>query len=88
MYRTVEDPFRVIGFLALAGDIAPAEFLVLVGTGDDAESTCHPLRVSWSVGRVSPGASPVSSLVRYPRAAFWARMGRVSLSEGATVAGR
>jgi hypothetical protein len=75
VYRTAEDPCRTIAFFALAPDVIPSECLDVTG---ETPLTVYPLRVRWTVGRLTPGAPPVSSLVRYPRAAFWARLGLVS----------
>lgn len=81
IYRTAEDPSRVIAFLALASGVAPANYLELVG---HERLTLYPLRVSWTIGRLAPGTVSSCPPVRYPRAAFWARLGQVSLSETAT----
>jgi hypothetical protein len=69
----------MMAFFALAADITPAD--CFAPAARQPELTFYPLRVSWTVGRLTPGASLVSSLVRYPRAAFWARLGLVSPSE-------
>jgi len=74
VYRTIADPSRMIGFLALVPDITPRDVLVSLGADDDAEWACHRLQVCWSVGRLPPGGSSLSSRVPYPRATFWARM--------------
>lgn len=84
VYRTVEDPSRMMAFFALAADVTPADYFAAAARRP--ELTFYPLRVSWTVGRLTPGASSVSSLVRYPRAAFWARLGLVSPSETTAIA--
>lgn len=76
VYRMAEDPLQMIGFLALAPEVAPGAYLEPAGERCDADLTLYPLRVNWTIGRLAPGAMP--SVVRYPRAAFWARLGPVA----------
>jgi hypothetical protein len=78
VYRRAEDPSRTIAFLALAPEAAPGDYLELAGRRSDTELMLYPLRVSWTLGRLTSGTSPSPPLVRYPRAAFWARLGLVS----------
>ncbi len=82
VYRVADEPARTVAFLALDPDIAAEDYLrredaTLASPGDDAELACYPLTVAWTVGRLMPSATafPVG---RYPAAAFWARLGRVS----------
>ena len=84
VYRTTEGQSRMIAFVALAPDVAPGDYLKLASGRGNAEFTLYPLRVSWTIGRLTPG-TPSSSLVRYPRAAFWARLGPVSPLQTAVV---
>ncbi len=86
VYRTVQVPSRMIAFFAFAPDVRPGDHLDFAGEGHEAQLTFYPLRVDWTVGRLTPGASAVSSLVRYPRAAFWARPALVSPLQAAAVA--
>jgi len=84
VYRTLEDPSRMMAFFALAAGVTPASYFARAAPRP--KLTFYPLRVSWTVGRLTPGAPSVSSLVRYPRAAFWARLGLLSPSETTAVA--
>jgi hypothetical protein len=77
IYRMAEDPSRKIGFLALVPEVAPGDYLPLAGRPDTA-LTLYPLRVRWTIGRLMPGTTPSPPLVRYPLAAFWARLGIVA----------
>ncbi len=81
VYRTVGAPSRMITFFALAPEVTPGEQVEFAGEGCEPQLRFYPLRVSWTVGRVTPGTPSVVPLVRYPRAAFWARLGLVSPSE-------
>ena len=78
VYRTVEVPSRIIAFLGLEPDMRPADHLEFTGEDHKAPLTFYLLRISWTVGRLQSGAPSASSLVRYPRGAFWARLGLVS----------
>ncbi len=76
VYRAAGPPPRVIAFFALPPDATLRGYWrEVAGDGLDERVAVHPLRVSWTVGRLAPGAPRVASLVRYPRAAFWARLG-------------
>jgi len=86
VYRTADDPSRMMAFFALAPDVAPGDYFKAGGEADRPQLAFYPLRVSWTVGRLAPGTPSVSPLVRYPRAAFWARLGAVSPSETTTLA--
>lgn len=79
IYRTSEHPCRTIAFLALAAGVAPDKYLESAKGRSKPDLTFYPLRVSWTIGRLTVGAD--SSRVRYPRTAFWARLGPVSPSE-------
>jgi len=68
LYRTVTDPARMIGFLALAHDAAPRDVLAPLRARDDGGWTYHPLHLCWSLGRLQPGGLLVSSRVLCPRA--------------------
>jgi len=79
LYRTIDEPIAIIGFLALTPGITPAEYFKAqppltpnADSVDRAIAWC-PLSVIWSVGRLSTGASTSMSPDRYPRTAFWAR---------------
>ena len=79
LYRAIDEPMAIIGFLALTPDHTPAEYFKAhspltpnADTVDRAVAWC-PLSVIWSVGRLSAGASTSMSPDRYPRTAFWAR---------------
>lgn len=85
VYRTVEVPSRLIAFLALTPDVAPDDYFKSAGEPHRPQVAFYPLRVSWTIGRLAPGARSVASPVRYPRAAFWARLGLVSPSETTAV---
>jgi hypothetical protein len=85
VYRTLEDPSRLIAFFALAPDVAPDDYFKSAGEPEKPKVAFYPLRVSWTIGRLMPGTPSVASLVRYPRAAFWARLGLVSPSEATAV---
>jgi hypothetical protein len=79
LYRSVDEPSAIVGFLALTPGVTPNEYFktqpaaIATGVEDvDHEAAWRPLSVIWSVGRLSAivnGSSPV----RYPRTAFWAR---------------
>lgn len=86
VYRTLEVPSRMIAFFAFGQDVRPCDHVDFAGTGHEARLTFFPLRVDWTAGRLTPGTSAVSLLVRYPRAAFWARPGLVSPLQAAAVA--
>lgn len=80
-YRVVEEPTRTIAFFALAPGVTPGDYLVESrpdrsppAQAGEMDLVYYPLTVNWTVGRLIPGRSPVASLVRYPRAAFWARL--------------
>jgi hypothetical protein len=79
LYRAIDEPIAIIGFLALTPGITPAEYLKaqppLTPNADPADRAIAwcPLSVIWSVGRLSAGASTSMSPDRYPRTAFWAR---------------
>ncbi len=79
LYRSIDEPIAIIGFLALTPGITPAEYFTaqspLTANADpvDREVAWCPLSVIWSVGRLSAGASPSIPPDRYPRTAFWAR---------------
>jgi hypothetical protein len=79
LYRAIDEPIAIIGFLALTPGITPAEYFKaqppLTPNADpvDRAFAWCPLSVIWSVGRLSAGASPSMSPDRYPRTAFWAR---------------
>lgn len=79
LYRAVDEPTMIIGFLALTLSVMPAEyFKEELPFAADADAVGRavawsPLSVSWSVGRFSVGASSLISPSRYPRTAFWAR---------------
>ena len=91
LYRAVDEPTTIIGFLALTPSVTPAEyfkaqppFTTDADAIERAVAWC-PLSVSWSVGRLSAGASTSISPDRYPRTAFWARSAsRVALPGAAT----
>jgi hypothetical protein len=78
LYRNMEDPSRMIAFFALARDLAPEDYFKSRREPQAPQLAFYPLRVSWTVGRLMPGAPSPASLVRYPRAAFWARSGVIS----------
>lgn len=80
-YRTLEEPSRMIAFFALARDLAPDDYFKLEWEAHEPQLMFYPLRVSWTVGRLMSGTPSVPSLVRYPRAAFWSRLGLVLPSE-------
>lgn len=79
LYRAIDEPNAIIGFLALTPGITPAEYFKaqrpLTPDADpvDRAIAWSPLSVIWSVGRLSAGASTSISSDRYPRTAFWAR---------------
>jgi len=79
LYRAIDEPIAIIGFLALTPDITPAEYFKaqppLTPNADpvDRAIAWFPLSVIWSAGRLSAGASTSMSPDRYPRTAFWAR---------------
>ena len=79
LYRAIDEPIAIIGFLALTPGITPAEYFKaqppLTPNADpvDRAMAWFPLSVIWSVGRLSAGASTSMSPDRYPRTAFWAR---------------
>jgi hypothetical protein len=78
VYRMVEDPSRLIGFLALASPVTPGDCLPLATWREDTDLSLYPLRVSWTIGRLASETTSSPPVVRYPRAAFWARLGPVS----------
>ena len=79
LYRAIDEPIAIIGFLALSTGITPVEYFAahppLTPNADPVERAVawSPLSVIWSVGRLSAGASTSISPDRYPRTAFWAR---------------
>ncbi len=79
LYRAVDEPTTIVGFLALTPGAVPAEyFKAQPPFTTDADAVVRtvawcPLSLSWSVGRLSAGASTSISPDRYPRTAFWAR---------------
>jgi hypothetical protein len=75
IYRTAEDPSRMLAFLALTSGVSPGAYLELGSERDDRTMTVYPLRVSSTIGRLTPGTRAGSAFSRYPRAAFWARLG-------------
>src|SRR6266511_691745 len=85
IYRTAEDPSRMLAFLALTSGVSPGAYLELGGQRDDRALTIYPLRVSSTIGRLTPGMRAGSAFSRYPRAAFWARLG-ASTPDAASVA--
>jgi len=83
IYRTAEDPSRMLAFLALASGVSPGAYVELGGERSQRTLRVYPLRVSSMIGRLIPGTRSCSSFSRYPRAAFWARLG-ASPSEAAS----
>jgi hypothetical protein len=75
IYRTAETPSRMLAFLALTSGVSPDAYPELNGERDDRTLTVYPLRVNSTIGRLTPGTRSGSSFSRYPRAAFWARLG-------------
>ena len=76
----------LIAFFVFGLDVKPCDDVDFVGVVHGARLTFYPVRVDWTAGRLTPGTSAASSLVRYPRAAFWARPGFVSPLQTAEVA--
>ncbi len=79
LYRAVDQPTTIIGFLALVPGITPAEYFeaqpvfTTVAGAVGRAIAWSPLFVTWSVGRLSAEATTLISPNQYPRTAFWAR---------------
>lgn len=77
IYRTMEQCSRMMAFFALVPEVSPDGYFASGRDGiHGPRASFHPLRASWTVGRLTPGTPAVAPIVQYPQS-FSARMGLV-----------